>query len=284
MKMKGIDVSTFQGAINWSRVKTSGIEFAMLRGGYGRSVIDDRFIQNYNACKNTGIPVGVYHYSYAITSARAKEEANFVISYLKGKQFEFPIAFDIEDKTQINLSKRTLTSICKTFCDTLENAGYYVVIYSSKSFLLNKLDLTKLSKYDIWVAQWNEKCDFPYPYGMWQFSDAGRMAGITGNVDLDYAFKNYPSIIKKAGLNGFRKTGSTSDVLVKGQKVKLNHALIYTSSTTTKSNCCLNGTYYLYDGVNSKGRYRITNSLINCGRMPMSLYVTGWVNKKDIIV
>lgn len=284
---KGIDVSTFQGQINWQRVKESGIQFAMIRGGYGRSMLDDRYNTNYIGAKTVGIPVGVYHYSYATSKAHAKDEAEFVLKYLRDRKFEYPIALDIEDRIQRSLSKRTVSAIVKTFCETVEKAGYYVVIYSSKSFLLNKIDVSLLKRYDVWCAQWANQCDYPYSYGMWQYSDKGRVDGISGNVDLDQASKHYPTIIKKAGLNGFSKDNNDAvkkpETILKGQSVKLNHALIYSSSTTTKSSGSLSGTYYIYDGKNCKGRYRITNTKQNCGRQPMSLYVTGWINKKDVI-
>lgn len=193
---KGIDVSTFQGTIDWEKVKADGVKFAIIRGGYGRHGIDERFEQNYKNAKKAGVPVGVYHYSYATTVANAKEEAALVLSYLKGKQFEYPVVFDIEDETQRSLSKSLLTDITKAFCESVEKSGYYVCIYSSKAFLTSKLDMKKLSRYDVWVAQWNKTCTYKGDYGMWQYSDNGKVNGISGNVDLDNAYKDYPSIIK----------------------------------------------------------------------------------------
>ena len=204
---KGIDVSKWQGTIDWGKVKAAGVQFAMLRGGYGKNSdqIDAYFEINYKAAKKAGVPVGVYHYSYAQSVEDAKKEAQFCISYLKGKTLEYPIAFDIEDKTQAILTNERRTEIVKAFCEAMEKAGFYVVIYSSKDWLVNKLNMSKLRAYDVWVAQWANECTYSGNYGMWQYSDKGKVNGINGYVDLDRAYKNYPSIIKAAGLNGYFK-------------------------------------------------------------------------------
>ncbi len=159
---KGIDVSVFQGTIDWKKVKADGIQFAMLRGGYGKnsSQIDEHFEKNYKNAKAAGVPVGVYHYSYATTTAGAKKEAEFCLSYLKGKQFEYPIAFDIEDLSQSSLTVAELTAITKTFCSAIEKAGYYVVIYANKHWLSDKLDMIALKDYDVWVAQYNSEVTY----------------------------------------------------------------------------------------------------------------------------
>ena len=281
MKNLGIDVSTFQGAINWQRVKGIGIKFAMIRAGFGRFELDNRFLQNYLNAKTNDIPVGVYHYTYANNTTRAKQEANFVINYLKDKKLEYPVAFDIEDKSLLSLSKSELTKITDTFCKTLEKAGYYVVIYSYKDFLENKLDMKKLSRYDVWLAQWSKEPTYKGPYGMWQFSDDGRVPGIVGPVDLDYAFKDYPSIMKNNNLNGYSKTPSKPSSKM-GTKLALVSVPLYASSTVAKMTKRVSGTYYLYDGKEVNGRYRITTSKANCLKTPASKYVTGWIDKAVI--
>jgi GH25 family lysozyme M1 (1,4-beta-N-acetylmuramidase) len=207
MSYKGIDVSKWQGVINWGEVKAAGVQFAMLRGGYGKNSDqkDVNFETNYKNAKKAGVPVGVYHYSYAQSVEDAKKEAQFCISYLKGKTLEYPIAFDIEDKTQAILTNERRTEIVKAFCEAMKKAGYYVVIYSSKDWLVNKLNMSKLRAYDVWLAQWAAQPTYKGNFGIWQYSDKGRVNGINGYVDLDRAYKNYPSIIKAAGLNGFFK-------------------------------------------------------------------------------
>lgn len=279
---KGIDVSVFQGDIDWKKVKDSGVKFAMIRGGYGRSGLDEKFEKNFKNASAESIPVGVYHYSYATTAEKAKEEAKFCLSYLKGKKFDYPVAFDIEDKTQLTLSKKLLTDITLEFCEELEKNGYYVCIYSSKSFLTDKLDMKRLSRFDVWVAQWNSECTYKGSYGMWQYSDSGKVKGINGNVDLDKAYKDYPSIIKEAGLNGYKKTSSkpAKKEYKKGDAVTLKKTPVYVSASAKNPTTHLTGKYYLYDGEKINGRYRITNAKKNVGRLPMINYVTGWIKLK----
>ncbi len=279
---KGIDVSTFQGLIDWEKVKDDGVKFAIIRGGYGRSEVDERFKENYKNARKAGVPIGVYHYSYATTVERAKQEAAFCLSYLKGKKFEYPVAFDIEDKTQTSLSKKLLTDITYAFCEEIEKHGYYVCIYSSKSFLTDKLDMKRLSRFDVWVAQWNSSCTYKGEYGLWQFSDNGKINGISGRVDLDRAYKDYPSIMKEYGLNGFKKQSvkPTEKTYKKGEVVNLKNAALYVSSTANKPSARITGKYYIYDGEKVNGRYRITNSKKNVGKLPTVNYVTGWVDLK----
>ena len=275
---KGIDVSTFQGKIDWNKVKNGGTQFAMIRGGYGRYEIDERFEENYKNAKKSGIPLGVYHYSYANTVEKAKEEAKFCLSYLKGKKFEYPVAFDIEDKSLYALSRKQLTDITYAFCNEVEKKGYYVCIYSYKAFLNDKLDMSRLSRFDVWVAQWDDKCTYNGNYGMWQYSDKGTISGISGRVDLDKAYRDYPRIIKESSLNGFKKSASKD--YKKGDAVTLKNTPVYVSSTAKNPTARLSGKYYIYDGEKVGGRYRITNSKSNVGRKPMINYVTGWINKK----
>ena len=208
MSSKGIDVSKWNGVIDWAKVKAAGVKFAMLRGGFGKTATnkDPKFEQNYKNAKAVGMPIGVYHYSYAKTVDDAVREANFCLSYLKGKQLEYPIAFDIEDQSQANLGKATLTAITKAFCEEIEKAGYYAIIYASKYWLDSKLDMVALKDYDVWVAQWGSKCTYGRSYGMWQYSDNGKVSGINGRVDMNEAYKDYPQIMKANGLNGYGKT------------------------------------------------------------------------------
>ena len=205
MVVKGIDVSKYQGNIDWAAVKNSGIEFAMLRGGYGRYATqkDGKFEQNYANAKSVGIPVGAYHYSYATSVSAAEQEADMCLSYLAGKSFEYPIIMDVEEKRQANLGKAALTQVVNAFCSKISAAGYLVGIYASKSFFQSYLDMNTLGKYEVWVAQWANACTYPGEYGLWQYTSSGSVAGIAGRVDMNYAYKDYPTVVKSAGLNGF---------------------------------------------------------------------------------
>jgi GH25 family lysozyme M1 (1,4-beta-N-acetylmuramidase) len=198
-----IDVSKWQGDINWDKVAGSGIQFAMIRASYGSSSTDPCFEQNYSGAKASGIAVGVYHYSYATTTAKAATEVKFLISKLKGKQFEYPICVDIEDSSQSTLSKKTLTDIVITYLDALTDAGYYPMIYANKTWFTTKLDDTRLAGYDHWLAQWSSSITYTGEVGIWQYSSSGTVSGIAGRVDLDTSFVDYASLIKQLKLNGF---------------------------------------------------------------------------------
>ena len=207
--LKGIDVSYAQGVIDWEKVKASGlVDFAILRAGYGKetSQIDDQFSRNYTACKQLGIPVGAYWYSYATTVAEAEQEANVCLQIIQGKQFEYPVAFDIEEARCLPQADAISTS----FCTALENAGYYTAIYTFKSALESNFSAAVKNRYDIFLSHIGvQQTDYAGSYGLWQYSWTGCIPGISGDVDLDYAYKDYPTMIQNAGLNGFTKATQT---------------------------------------------------------------------------
>ena len=207
MKLKGIDVSHHNGTVDWDKVKDDGIDFAILRCGYGRKSvrqIDKQFERNYRECKRVGIPVGVYHYSYAKSADDARIEADFMLELISGKQFEYPVVFDIEDPGQEAYSRDVLTEITIAFCEKIESAGYYISIYSNADWFTNKLDLEKLKPYDKWLAHWVESPKWGSSFGgLWQYTDSGRVDGIETKVDMNISYRDYPSIIKRAGLNGY---------------------------------------------------------------------------------
>ena len=207
--LKGIDVSYAQGVIDWEKVKASGlVDFAILRAGYGKetSQIDDQFSRNYTACKQLGIPVGVYWYSYATTVDEAEQEAKVCLQTIQGKQFEYPVAFDIEEARCLPQADALST----TFCTALENAGYYTAIYTFKSALESNFSAAVKNRYDIFLSHIGvQQTDYAGSYGLWQYSWTGCIPGISGDVDLDYAYKDYPTMIQNAGLNGFTKATQT---------------------------------------------------------------------------
>ena len=135
--MRGIDVSVHNGSIDWNRVKNDGISFAILRAGYGKvaSQKDKKSEDNYAGAKAAGIPVGAYWYSYAKTVDEARQEAETCISILRGKQFEYPIFFDVEEKATLNTGKSNCSAMIRAFCEALEKAGYWVGLYTSRSVL-----------------------------------------------------------------------------------------------------------------------------------------------------
>ncbi len=201
--IKGIDVSKWQGTIDWSKVKKDGIEFAMIRSSYGSSSLDPKYEVNYQGAKDNGIAVGIYHYSYATTVAQAKTEVAFLIKTLEGKQFEYPICLDLEDKAQMSLDKKTIANIALVYFDALEEAGYYPMLYSSKGWFTGKLYDASLDVFDRWVAQWSNVLTYTGELGMWQYSAKGSVSGISGDVDLDISYIDYESRIRWLGLNGY---------------------------------------------------------------------------------
>jgi len=205
--MKGIDVSVHNGDIDWSKVKADGIDFAILRAGYGKLAKqkDAKFEDNYKGAKAAGIPVGAYWYSYATTPDEAKLEAEVCVSILKGKQYEFPIFFDQEEKTTLDTGKANCSEMIRAFCDVLEANGYWVGLYTSRSCLTTHIEDDIKKRYALWAAEWSDKLRYDGPVGIWQHSEKGKVDGITGNVDLDIGYKDYPTMIKAKGLNGYGK-------------------------------------------------------------------------------
>lgn len=207
MNVKGMDISSWQGNIDFSKVRSSGIEFAIIRAGFGsdpNSHNDPMFKTNINNAKANGIPVGAYWYSYATNVAMAQQEARYFLSQVSGYQLEYPLYFDIEDPSLGGLSNTQRTDMCITFCRTLENAGYYAGIYSSLNYFQNYLDLNRLTPFDKWLAQWSSSPSWgPEFGGMWQFTSSGAVNGISGRVDLNIAYKDYPTMMKTMKLNGF---------------------------------------------------------------------------------
>lgn len=283
MEFRGIDVSKWQGNIDWSRVKASGVDFAILRAGYGSvsSQKDPTFEDNYQNAKAAGIPVGAYHYSYAKDIAGAKREAQTFLEWIKGKQFEYPVVFDIEESATYNLGRNTVSEIIKTFCSIVEAAGYYVSVYTNKNWLDHVISDEVKSKYDTWLAQWTSTPSYVGPYGMWQYTSSGTVDGISGRVDMDIAYKNYPEIIKRNQLNGWSGADvpqtSENHGYAAGKSLALNNTPIYISATSKKIAGYKSGTYYVYDGNVINGRIRITNSAARVGKKPASENVTGYM-------
>lgn len=203
----GIDVSFWQGNFNFNQAKNEGVKFAILRGAYSLSK-DTKFEEYYSNTKAAGLYVGVYHYSMATTVQEAIEEAKFLeINVLDSKQFDLPVYFDIEDKVQKQLSKAEVSAITRAYLEYLEDRGYFVGVYSSKSFLDNYIEEDIKKEYAMWVAQWNTELTYTGQVGMWQFGGETnylRSPKINGQiVDQNYMLVDYPSIIKSKGKNGY---------------------------------------------------------------------------------
>ena len=202
----GIDVSVWQGKIDWSKVKSSGKSYALIRAGYGNlsSQRDKYFEANVKGAQAAGIDCGVYWYSYAESAEDAVREAEACYEVIKGYKFQYPVYYAIEDQCFSSMSNKEITDIINAFCSTLEKKGYYVGIKSYANFLNTKVDDSVFSKYDVWVAHYGvSKPSFKKNYNMWQYTTEEKVNGINGYVNCDYAYLNFPKIMKDVHLNGF---------------------------------------------------------------------------------
>lgn len=209
----GIDISVWQKGYPYKSATKEGVKFAILRAGASRTK-DSQFETHYKNAKKQGWGVGAYWYTYATTVAEAIIEAKQFVKAIKGKKFEYPIYLDIEDRSVYNgTSKTTRNEIVKTFAKIIEEAGYYYGVYTNVDWYRNKISGAELNKkYDWWIASWTKTKPSGISAGMWQFGGSSnairspRIAGIT--TDQDYAYKDYPSLMKKLGKNGYKKETS----------------------------------------------------------------------------
>lgn len=206
--LKGIDVSHHNGAIDWKKVKAAGIDFAMLRVGFGwdnDSQIDRRLRENVRGCEENGLPYGLYHYSYALDAGQAEKEAEFFLRVTQGMHPLCPVAFDFEGKEQLQLAPAEQLAIIEAFLGRIEAAGHFGALYMSAA-PLERLYLTapdRVGRFDCWVAHVDtDKPAFSGKTGMWQYSWKGRIEGISGDVDLDIAYRDYPALLGENGPGG----------------------------------------------------------------------------------
>lgn len=196
----GIDVSEFQGDIDWQAVKNSGIEFAIIRMGYrgygesGTLVVDPMFDVHIKGAIDAGLQVGVYFFSQAITAEEAREEADFVLKHIESYALTGPVVFDTEEikydtaRTDNNTVKQ-FTDYCIIFCDEIKKAGYEPMIYANMKWMAFTLDLTRLTEYPFWYADYHETPQCPYDFEMWQYTETGTVPGVNGNVDINLWFQ-----------------------------------------------------------------------------------------------
>ncbi len=216
----GIDVSHWQGSFDFARAKSKeGVEFAVIKAGGADAGLykDSQFEANYKKCEECGLPKGAYFYGNARSVADAKKEAEYFLSLLKGKRYEYPVFYDVEGSMITKNDRNTLTQIVKSFCSAVEAAGYWVGIYSSESFFNSEMNDGELTRYSHWVARWGKNKPAPASGAetqIWQFggeTNLIRSNKINGqSCDQDYCYVDFPAKIKAAGLNGYAKGSSTS--------------------------------------------------------------------------
>ncbi len=191
--MVGIDVSSWQGEIDWKMVKDSGVEFAIIRMGFGHNMeskmtMDKYFLDNFRNAKENNILVGLYFFSYATTNWEAVEQVDWIISTLNGQKIDLPIAFDWESWKQFNsygINLLDLNNVAKTYMDEINKKGYQAMMYGSASYLNNIWDT---DNYPTWLAHYTNKTTYSSPYFMWQLSNIGEVPGINGDVDLNILY------------------------------------------------------------------------------------------------
>lgn len=263
---RGIDVSFWQGEINWDAVADDNVDFAFIRaGGYGGSVVDSQYVNNMRGANGAGLPVGVYYYSTAKTTEQALKDAQWVIEKMRGYKVSYPVVVDMEDSALTSLSPTLLSQLAKTFCDEIKKAGYYPMIYCNTNWYQNYLVPSIISGIDVWIASYGDKIMAPSGdyYTIWQATDGdgggtlnstkGLIDGIEpyNNVDIDFGFVDYTKKItpRTAPVSGYTPTEDPSEkngfvtengykyyyqngVKVKGKWVKDNGKYYYFTKNT----------------------------------------------------
>ena len=195
--IKGIDVSEWQGDIDWQQVKDSGVEFVIIRvGGRGTekgTLYSDSNAQDYyEGATEAGLKVGAYIFAQSVTEQEAIEEAEFVLEAVKDWDVQMPLVYDweyVDEKARTaDVDSRTLTDMAKAFCNTVQDAGYKPMIYFGRSQSKDLLNLEELVQYPFWLAMYSTIMDYPYKIDMWQYTDEGKVPGIQGNVDMNLLF------------------------------------------------------------------------------------------------
>lgn len=189
--IKGIDVSNYQGIIDWKSVKGDGVEFAILQTGASTSHKSAAFERNYAGAKEAGVKIGAYHYSYAYTTAEAVREAEYMLSLMKGKTFEYPIAYDMEENNQLKLGSKAITDIIIAFLEVIRKAGHVPMLYTNTNWWTYYIEQARIP-YLLWQAHYKQ----PKPKAVtdraviWQYGSTGRVAGIQGNCDMNIAYRD----------------------------------------------------------------------------------------------
>ena len=195
---RGIDVSKWNGSIDWNAVKNSGIEYVIIRCGYrgssqGALIEDPKYKTNIQGAINAGLKVGVYFFTQAISEAEAVEEASMVLELVKNYKITYPIFLDVEASggRADSIDKATRTAVCKAFCQTIRSGGYTAGVYANKSWLTEKIDASALGSYKIWLAQYADKPTYSGRYDIWQYQSTGKVSGINGDVDMNWSYLGY---------------------------------------------------------------------------------------------
>ena len=198
MQLTGIDVSRYQGEIDWQAVASDGVAFAMIKALQGAKLIDKRFAQNAAGAASAGIPFGVYVYSKARNAEEASAEAEAALALTNGLELSYPIAIDVESAHFLDMEEEERGEAITAFCSAVRAAGRIPMLYSNKDWLTNHIPKACSESVPVWLAQWRKtKPDYSGPYAMWQYGRAG-VAGISGKVDMDICYVDFPSLALEA--------------------------------------------------------------------------------------
>ena len=288
MKTFGIDISYWQKGYPYDKANDEGVKFAILRAGF-REQKDSVFDTHYSNAKRLGWGVGAYWYSYATTVEGAKKEAQAFVKAVKGKKFEYPLYLDLEDSSQRGLGKALLGEMVEAFGKVVEDAGYYFGVYTNLDWYRNVIDGAGLNKrFDWWIAAWNKTAPTNVSYGLWQFGGSTnkirdpKIAGVV--TDQNYAFKDYPAIMKEKGLNGYNSTDDSCENTEDNNeencgaelKFKINDKVIINGNLYSNSNA-------------TEASGTVTNKITNITRVVEGAahpYNTtgdlGWMDESDI--
>jgi hypothetical protein len=215
--MNGIDISACQQKVDFKKLKESGYDFVIIRAGFGKYTKqkDTMFESHYKGAKDAGLHIGVYWYSYALSEADAKQEAEVCNTIIKGKKFDFPVFYDIEEQSTFAKGAKTVDAIANTFCKTMENYGWFCGIYGGQDLAENYLSETTRNRFAFWYAAYLKQPRYKGQYGIWQNGVAGdvisnnpnnvkEVPGVVGKCDMDVDYVDYPTIIKSKKLNGYQ--------------------------------------------------------------------------------
>lgn len=216
---KGVDVSKWNGDVDFEMLKSRGFNFVIIKAGGADSGLyrDSKFEENYKQARLAGMHIGAYWFSRALSDSEAIEEANYFLNLLKGKKFDFPVYIDVENRSMLSMGKRSVTDAIIAFCKTMESAGYWVGVYSSLNYFRTAMFDDELQDYAHWVAQWSTKLNYSKSScGMWQYGGETNFIQspyIGGKVfDQNYMLVDYPSIIAAKGFNGYSEMKSIDDI------------------------------------------------------------------------
>ena len=218
---KGVDLSSWQNEVSFSKLKEQGISFVILRAGTSKGK-DVKFEKYYREAKSAGLDIGCYFYTYATDNLSAEQDAQMLLKWLKKKKLQYPVYYDVEDDSLLSLSAHQRTGICERFRESMEEEKYLVGLYANENWITHHLDMSALNgKFEIWMAKWtnsgNADTDMSKYCRIWQYTDKGSVKGVSTAVDLDICYFDYPSHIREKGLNNYPETSTVTEALKIGE-------------------------------------------------------------------